>query len=662
MAALQITLLGGLAARLNGEPLSFPTRHCALLLAYLAMAPDERHARDKLAGLLWSERGEEQARGSLRQSLYRLRRLLDGLDPPPLHSDSQMAWLTGETLWCDVAAFEQAIHGEPEQLAEALELYRGELLANCGPSGPDFEAWLAEQRQRLRGLAAEGFYRLAAHQQEQRHYAEMERTAQRLVALDPLDEAARRLLMTALALQNKRNAALTAYKELHVILDKELGVAPQPETEALQARIRNDEEVAASPACAATSRAESKPAPPEPSGPPTIAVLPFENRLTEPDQQHLGDALSEEIIAGLSFLRWLRVIASPSSFAFRGSDASLQEISRALGARVLLSGRLEPGPQGLRVAARLIDAETATNIWSGRFDKALDDLFLLQEEIAGEIAGAIAPELEDFERERVRRRAPKSTDTWDLYQKGLWQLYRFTKESNEEAQRLFARVIAQDPGFPYAHTGRAYALHLAAIEGFGETTEAALKEAETAAREAIALDGKDAAALSILGRIHIMQRRHDLGLLEIERAVSLNGNLVQAQFGLGWANVFCGKPEAAIAPLDRAMALSPHDPNFWSFLVVKAWAFLLMQDFEAAKRCAQDASGRPHALFWAEASLAAAEAQLGDIQQACDTLRGVMVAQPGFSRAFVLRALPFREAAHAELLCEGLEKAGLVTA
>lgn len=253
MAKLELKLLGGAEARVGSAPVTFPTRHCMLLLAYLALKPDLAQSRDALSALFWGEREDAQARSSLRQTLYRLRQTLDGCDCPVLEADHRTVRLSSTALSCDVTSLETALRGETAGLLTALDLYRGDLLADCGRTGPGFDNWLREERTRLRILVGEGFRRLASMLRDQRRFAEMEIAARKLIDLDEYDEEARRLLMIACNLQGRRNAALAAYAEFAALLSDQLGVSPEPETADLFRQIQEKK-----PAAAASSRTDKK--------------------------------------------------------------------------------------------------------------------------------------------------------------------------------------------------------------------------------------------------------------------------------------------------------------------------------------------------------------------------------------------------------------------
>src|SRR5580765_3045080 len=206
MPSLRVTLLGGFDARLvSGAPVSLPTKKAQALLAYLGSRPGQSHPRDKLAALLWGEKSDEQARGGLRHALVALRRALAGAKSPPLRIEGQTLALNSDEVEVDVVTFERRVaEGTPEALERAAELYRGDLLLGFSVNEPLFEEWLVAERERLREMALEALARLLAHQTEGASTERAIQTAVRLLALDPLQEAAHRALMRLYASQGRR--------------------------------------------------------------------------------------------------------------------------------------------------------------------------------------------------------------------------------------------------------------------------------------------------------------------------------------------------------------------------------------------------------------------------------------------------------------------------
>jgi DNA-binding SARP family transcriptional activator/predicted ATPase len=236
---LILTLFGGYEARLGSGPvLTFPTRKVEALLAYLALPPGQAHLRDKLAALLWGEVPDLQARASLRQALSTLRQALPGAEPARLRFDGQAVALNATAVEVDVTAFETCLsEGTPEGLDTAARLYRGDLLAGLRVGEAPFEEWLLAERERLRELAIEGLARLLAHQREAGSTEAALRTALRLAALDPLQEAVHRTVMRLYAQLGRRAAALSQYQRCVAMLQRELGVEPEAATRQLHQEI-----------------------------------------------------------------------------------------------------------------------------------------------------------------------------------------------------------------------------------------------------------------------------------------------------------------------------------------------------------------------------------------------------------------------------------------
>ena len=236
---LRLQLFGGFRARLEpGQSVRLPTRKAEALLAYLALPAGQPHPRDKLASLLWGELGDARARASLRQALFRLRRAIGVAGTKCLRLDPNGLALDPASVTVDVAAFERAIRsGDHEGLTQAAELYEGDLLAGLAVAEPPFDEWLLSERERLRELALEGLARLLVHQRANGHTEAAIRTALKLAALDPLQEAVHRTLMRLYAALGRRGAALRQYQHCVAVLRRELGVEPEPETKELYQQV-----------------------------------------------------------------------------------------------------------------------------------------------------------------------------------------------------------------------------------------------------------------------------------------------------------------------------------------------------------------------------------------------------------------------------------------
>ena len=239
MARLSLTLLGGFQARLDpGGAISLPTKKAQALLAYLALPLGPAHPRDKLAALLWGGIREESARNSLRQALFALRKALTTTAPPSLTLNGDTIALDRRAVSVDVADFERLLAaGKPEALERASALYRGDLLAGLAVDEPPFEEWLLSERERLREFALEGLAKLLRHQREAGTPEAAVQTALKLLSLDPLQEPVHRTIMRLYTDIGRRGAALRQYQHCVAVLQRELGVEPEPETRQLYQEI-----------------------------------------------------------------------------------------------------------------------------------------------------------------------------------------------------------------------------------------------------------------------------------------------------------------------------------------------------------------------------------------------------------------------------------------
>ena len=330
---LNFRLLGGLEVRTaDGRDVTPPGRKSRALLTCLALPSGSAWPREQLIALLWGDRDEEQARGSLREALVKLRRCMG--EPTPVTATRETVSLDRGIVSIDVVEFcELANAGE---LEHASELYRGELLEGLCLADAEFEDWLLVERTRVHDLAVDVLQRLLASQSGEPAV----RTAQRLLQLDPTREETHRTLMQLYAQAGNRAQALRQYQICRDRLKHDLDVAPSAETEALHRRLMNSSgfrsldggETSRSP------RIIREPADVMATTTPVIAVLPFTNMSGDPDQEYFSDGITEDIITELSRFGSLYVIARNSSFAFKGKAIKVQEIAKELDVAYVVEG------------------------------------------------------------------------------------------------------------------------------------------------------------------------------------------------------------------------------------------------------------------------------------------------------------------------------------
>ena len=236
---------------------------------------------------------------------------------------------------------------------------------------------------------------------------------------------------------------------------------------------------------------------------PSIAVLPFQNMSGDAGQDYVADGMVEDIITALSRFRSLFVIARNSTFTYKGRAVDVRTVARELGVRYVLEGSVRKVGSRIRITAQLIDATSGHHVWSERYDRQIEDIFEFQDEMSGRIVSAINVELIDVEAKRARRKQSGRLDVWELYHRGVRQYDRSTKESNAEARRLFEAAIAVDPDHAMAHAGLACTFISDIAIGLTDDPAGAVADGLRHAQRAVDLDGNDALAHAVLGRLQV---------------------------------------------------------------------------------------------------------------------------------------------------------------
>ena len=395
---------------------------------------------------------------------------------------------------------------------------------------------------------------------------------------------------------------------------------------------------------------------------PSIAVLPFSNISGDPEQEYFADGISEDLTTALLKIRWFFVIARNSSFTYKGQAVDVMRVANELGVRYVIEGSVRKAGNRVRITAQLIDATTGRHVWADQYDRKLAGIFELQDEMTQTIVGAVEPELGAAERERVVRKPPDSLDAWEIYQRGLWHLWNFTKVDMIEAQLLFQRVHQLDATFATAYAFESYTHYLNTMLGFTESPDNSLDMALLAAKKALVLDDKDPVAYFALGRVYMMQGQHDASVAELTRALELSPNFAQAHHGLGFALMLSGKVEEGAEELDNAMRLSPRDPVLWGTMSYRSVACNLLQQYEDAAEWARRTVLEPRAAgggYWPYAVLASALGNLDQTEDAHDAVIKALQRKPDLSLSYLETTFPTKQPGGLEIYLNGLRKAGL---
>jgi TolB-like protein/Flp pilus assembly protein TadD len=390
---------------------------------------------------------------------------------------------------------------------------------------------------------------------------------------------------------------------------------------------------------------------------PSIAVLPFANMSGDPEQEYFADGISEDIITGLSKLRWFFVIARNSSFTYKGKAVDVKRVARELGVRYVLEGSVRKGGNRVRITAQLIDAATSNHIWADRYDGDLTDIFDLQDKITKSAVAAIEPKLLEAEAMRSQSRPSEDLGAWELVMKANSLLWRQTKTDSEAAIAMLTKATERYPDYAPAHSMLAFALLLRAIPA-GVARNLDVKNAAVLATRAAEIDDNDPWAHLALGYAEFLKRRTEHAVQEFQRALEINPNFAAAHGYLGTAFAFDGQSDQAIIHSNLALRMSPQDPQNAIFNVGLAAANYLAGQFAEAIGCARKAvqqrSGWPpgHRIYCA--SLAQA-GQLDEARAALDRLKDL---QPDISIAWIEQNVPYQPGPMAKFL-EGMRKAGL---
>jgi adenylate cyclase len=408
----------------------------------------------------------------------------------------------------------------------------------------------------------------------------------------------------------------------------------------------------------ATVTESAKPVP-ELSDKPSIAVLPFTNMSGDPEQEYFSDGITEDIITALSHFRELLVIARNTSFTFKGKSMRADEICKELNVHYVLEGSVRKAANRVRVTAQLIEGRSDAHIWAERFDRNLDDIFLVQDEITNAIVTAVAPRTLSAEVKRAQAKTVEDLSARERVMRARWHINKLTKTDNEMAHVLLNEAIAASPDLAEAYTTRAECLLNDVLHIWRDDTDVAIGEALGASRRAVSLDPEDANGLAVLGSILLWARQFEDAREYFERAVRLNPNLANA-YGLmaAWYGL-CGDYEKSCEAADKALEISPLDSSKPLWLAGRGIAAYIHGDYEhvieTAQRLLRDHPGFASALR----QLAASFAMLGRDDEARAATKKLLERMPGLTVSKVRHIVPVRDSDAHERWLEGLRKAGL---
>jgi TolB-like protein/class 3 adenylate cyclase len=382
----------------------------------------------------------------------------------------------------------------------------------------------------------------------------------------------------------------------------------------------------------------------------TIAVLPFTNMSSDPEQEYFADGLAEDLITDLSKIPGLLVIARNSSFTYKGRPVDIRSVARELSVRYVIEGSVRRAATRIRINAQLIDASDNSHLWADRFDRDLADIFVLQDEVVGRIVEALADALPSARRLASRRAT--NLDAYDLFVRGR-VLVTQSVEGNRTARPLLERAVEIDPGFAEAHAWLAMSHHFAWAY-WGEATERHPVLALAAAQRAVSLDPEDAVAHAILADVLIFAGRPEEGAAELAAALRINPNHADAWTFLGQLRAFEGSAVEGIDYLRKALRLNPYPPGWYYWLLGLA-QYAAGRYEDAADTLRHEATRG----MGSQRILAAALAQLGRREEAKAEAGQFLASHPHFSMQHWADTQPFRHETDRQHFIDGYVKAGL---
>jgi TolB-like protein/Tfp pilus assembly protein PilF len=333
---------------------------------------------------------------------------------------------------------------------------------------------------------------------------------------------------------------------------------------------------------------ESLPLPDKPS----IVVLPFNNMSDDPKQEYFSDGITEDITSDLSRISNLFVIARNSAFTYKGKAVKVQDVSREMGVRYVLEGSVRKAADHVRITAQLIEATTAEHLWSQRYDRPLQDIFALQDEIVEKIVTTLKLQLTVQEQGVIVRKHTDNLEAYDAFLRGVEYRWRYTKEANAQARQLFEKVLALDPQYAEAEVWLGWTYWVEWVVRWSADPQT-LEHALTRAQQAVALDDSLPGAHSLLSNVYAQKQQYDRAIAEGERAIALDPNNADSYALQATALNFAGRPEETLRAVEQAMRLNPRYPP--QYLFALGWAYYGTGRYAEAVATLKDAiSGNPN--------------------------------------------------------------------
>ncbi|MBE9558326.1 MAG: adenylate/guanylate cyclase domain-containing protein [Proteobacteria bacterium] len=389
---------------------------------------------------------------------------------------------------------------------------------------------------------------------------------------------------------------------------------------------------------------------------PSVAVLPFANMSGDADQEYFSDGITEDIITELSRFRDLFVIARNSSFTYKGRAVNVRQVGRELGVHYILEGSVRRAGDRIRVTAQLVDAETGHHIWAERYDRQLEDIFAVQDELTETIAATLERQVGTAAQQRAARKSPQNMRAYDFILRGQ-AIIALSYQDNLRARELYEKALRLEPDSARAWVSLANTHMLDFTSGWGESPRDSLDEALKHARKAAQLDSADSFPQRLLGNMCAMKGQPDEALSYVQRALRLNPNDAHAHASLAQLHTYLGKHDVAIDEIATAMRLNPHHPSW--YLWHQGFALVMAGDSEAAVKSLKEALSKYSGFVTPHRHLAVCYMRLGRENEANDEVAEIIKLDPAYNLKRLAERLPFKDPAQRDGYLDDLRHAGV---
>jgi adenylate cyclase len=395
---------------------------------------------------------------------------------------------------------------------------------------------------------------------------------------------------------------------------------------------------------------------------PSIAVLPFDNLSSDPDQEYLANGITENIITALSKIPEMLVISRNSVFTYKDKPIKVQQVGKDLGVRFVLEGSIQKSGDRLRITGQLIDATTDHHLWADQYDRKIEDLFAIQDEITMQIVSALQVELTEGEQARVRHRSTDSLRAWSYAVKGYSLYERITKDDNAEARELFKKSIDIDPEYAWAWTMLGNTYFIDTRYGWHGLREASYKKALECAEKALEIDGTVPDAHALVGVLKVWQKKYDEAIAAAESAIAFGPSDAESHAELGMLYRYVGRFEDSIRMTEKAIRLHPYYPDWYLYNLEYSYYYLGQYEkaIVIAKKHLELINKRGGTdTFWQHFILAQNYIRLGQVKEAKHHAAEGLRQNPEYTFKWEREGSMYKDPSLIEQQIEDLRKAGL---